>query len=360
MGRRFSIIILGLAVAGLPALVSAPALAQNTNQTALAGIKAFRARNYTQAEQLFTQALNQGLTGQRRATIYWMRGSARYRLNNFQAAIKDFDSAIALTPNKAIYYRSRGSARGKLKQYPQALADFNQAVRLDPKNVTGHLYRGLTQALLGKYNLAITDFTTAIRLDPKSILAYRMRAMTYTRMGRQDLAKADQARVNQLAAQQAQGQRKTQTRTPPPARPAGQVVPRKPAVTGQVTKKPDPRPTAVPSIDPTGIWYRRLYLRHAMYFRILRKPGNWPMPHTFEMIFTRASIPMPVFRPGSLAMVFSITGPTTGRGMVLYAEMSGVQWVKCDLTFADPKTIIVKITDPNYIHALPTTFRRAK
>ncbi|MBU0516028.1 MAG: tetratricopeptide repeat protein [Proteobacteria bacterium] len=346
MGRRFSLVVIGLAVAGLLALVAAPALAQDANQTARAGMKAFRARNYAQAEQLFTQALNQGLTGQRRATIHWMRGSARFRLNNYPAAIQDFNSAIALDPNKALYFRSRGSARAKLKKYTQALADFNQAVRLDPKSVKGYLYRGLTQAILGKYNLGITDFTTAIRLDPKSILAFRMRAMTYTRMGRKDLAKADQARANQLAAQKARTEQQ-----PRPKPDTGGLV---------TTKKPDTRTATVAPLDPTGLWFRRLYTRHAMYFRIVRQPGTWPMPHTFKMIFSRASLPMPILKPGSLAMVFTITGPTTAKGMVLYAEMSGVQWVKCDLTFADPKTIVVKITDPNYVHAPPTTFHRAK
>lgn len=84
------------------------------------------------------------------------------------------------------------------------------------------------------------------------------------------------------------------------------------------------------------------------------------MAHTHKVIYTRSTLPVPGFRPGTLSMVFTITGPTVATGMTLYVDSTGVHWKKCLFTFVDPKTISIKMSDPDLAHALPSALHRVK
>ena len=49
---------------------------------------------------------------------YRMRAFANYNLKDYKAAKDDYDSAIALDPDNAIYYSNRSLAEFKLADYP--------------------------------------------------------------------------------------------------------------------------------------------------------------------------------------------------------------------------------------------------
>jgi tetratricopeptide (TPR) repeat protein len=335
---RITLVLVCLSVLIGPAVFPSPVSAQDA--LIKQGGRAMRAGDYQGAIKAFTTALGSGLTGHKKAQVLWFRGACWHQLKQYGRAESDYSQAIALNPDQAQYYVSRGRARASLKRYRQALADFDQVVRLKPNYVPGILYRGLTRAMLRQYRGAVADFTRAIQLDPKSIAAYRMRSLTYRRMGRNAQAQADLARANQLAAQAARRQHRQQgpvNRTPAPA--------------------PAPAPARAP--DPTGLWYKRLYARHALYFKIVKRAGSWPAPHTYQAVFVKSSLPLG-YRPGTLSMIFTITGPTTARGMTLYIGGGEVRWAKCKFTFVDPKTIVIRMAEPDLAHALPSTLHRAR
>lgn len=68
-----------------------------------------------------------------RAEFYVCRGRAQYRLAQYDAAIGDFDRALALDPRLAEAYANRGLAYHSLGQLADALGDLNVAAYLNPR-----------------------------------------------------------------------------------------------------------------------------------------------------------------------------------------------------------------------------------
>ena len=113
------------------------------------------------------------------AETYFTWGNTKYDLGDYKGAIADFDTAIRLKPDAAVY-NNRGLAKGNLGQYFAAIADFDTTIRIKP-DYAGAYYnrrhrrlakmrpsssRGNAKRKLGQHSAAITDFDTAIRLNP--------------------------------------------------------------------------------------------------------------------------------------------------------------------------------------------------
>ncbi len=90
----------------------------------------------------------------------------KFKLMQYEEAIKDFDEAIRLNPNEYFIYCHRGQAKVLLKQYDEAIKDYNEAIRLSPNHHKLYIQRGSSKALLKQYDEAIKDFDEAIRLNP--------------------------------------------------------------------------------------------------------------------------------------------------------------------------------------------------
>ena len=60
------------------------------------------------------------------------RGIAKKKLNQLDAAIADYDTAVRIDPNDAFAYVRRGMAKEKLNQFDAAIADYDIAIRVDP------------------------------------------------------------------------------------------------------------------------------------------------------------------------------------------------------------------------------------
>ena len=67
-----------------------------------------------------------------RLTLY--RGKALARLDNYDAAVRDFGRAIELDPVDAESHYERGSARIELGEYYGAIEDLEEAVRVNPQH----------------------------------------------------------------------------------------------------------------------------------------------------------------------------------------------------------------------------------
>ena len=95
--------------------------------------------------------------------VHLDRSYANLGLNKQEAAIQEFDQAIALKPDYAYLYLSRGMAKIN-NDKSSALEDFNQAIRLAPNYSYAYEQRGLIKKEQSKKTEAMKDLQKAIEL----------------------------------------------------------------------------------------------------------------------------------------------------------------------------------------------------
>jgi len=88
---------------------------------------------------------------------YYLRGTAYFKLVQYQRAIEDYNEVIRLKPNYVEVYYNRGLAYDKLGQYQRAIENYTESIRLQPNDVDSYVNRGLAYSNLKQYQRAITD-----------------------------------------------------------------------------------------------------------------------------------------------------------------------------------------------------------
>lgn len=106
------------------------------------------------------------------ATAYYNRGLLYEKFERYKAALADFGQAIKLDPDGAVAYSNRGSVYDNLKQYQQALSEYNRAIELDPNFAPAYYNRGNTFTNLKQHEQALADYNQTIKLDPNFAPAY--------------------------------------------------------------------------------------------------------------------------------------------------------------------------------------------
>ncbi len=115
-------------------------------------------RECQNATSIFNEALKKGDL----AHVYKERGNNHRCLGNKQAAIKDFSTAIKLSPQSSGYLRSRGYMYYRMKEYQQALSDFDEAIALDRMNPKALRDRGNVYYAMNRPNSALQDLNDAL------------------------------------------------------------------------------------------------------------------------------------------------------------------------------------------------------
>ena len=110
---------------------------------------------------------------------FFLRGIAKYNLDDLLGADADFSSAVTLNPvfTGAFYYRA--ITRTRLGNYDDALNDFQQAIELRPDLPDPYYSRGVTRLLNQQFELAIKDFDKYIRYEKRHVSAYINRGTCY-------------------------------------------------------------------------------------------------------------------------------------------------------------------------------------
>lgn len=110
---------------------------------------------------------------------FFLRGIAKYNLDDLLGAEADFSTAIKLNPVYTQAYTYRAITRSRLGNYDDALQDFREAIELRPDLPGPYYSRGVTRLLNQQFEEAISDFNKYIRQETKVADAYICRGLSY-------------------------------------------------------------------------------------------------------------------------------------------------------------------------------------
>ena len=110
---------------------------------------------------------------------YFLRGVAKYNLDDLLGAEQDFSTAIRKNPVYTLAYHYRAITRSRLGNYDDALNDFREAIDLRPDLPGPYYSRGVTYLLSQQFDKAIADFDEFIKFEPKVADAYINKGTSY-------------------------------------------------------------------------------------------------------------------------------------------------------------------------------------
>ena len=157
------------------------------------------------ADEVFRKARDHLTIAQKHptSTAHQVAGSI-YRARGWhQAALREFDAAIALDPTDSwshVYAAHTWLAAGDVAQ---AEAQIRTAMRLDPHPPPAFLfYQGLVELAQGRREIAASTFEQAARLSPQDPLPPLLLVAAYGAMGDRPRAQESLAALNALRASQ--------------------------------------------------------------------------------------------------------------------------------------------------------------
>ena len=104
------------------------------------------------------------------AFSYFLRGCLTYKANLYvyknepeiyNKIVNDYNKAIEIDPNLAVFYLYRGDLNYDFEKYDQAIIDYTKAIELNPTDAEAYYSRGLAYEKTGQQKQAITDFSKA-------------------------------------------------------------------------------------------------------------------------------------------------------------------------------------------------------
>jgi len=148
--------------------------------------------DYEKALADYSRAIELGPDANDVALWYHDRGAARYNLGDRQAALADYDQALALLTDDPMFYTDRGYVHFELEDFPRAIADYTQAINLAPDDAANWNDRCWARAVWGRQLVeALDDCNEAVALDSASFSALDSRGLVHLRREEWDLALAD-------------------------------------------------------------------------------------------------------------------------------------------------------------------------
>lgn len=147
---------------------------------------------YSGAIRLYTKALSFGDNH----LIYFKRGRAYYKKEDYQNALKDMDKAIGLYPDDLDYYYYRAFVHSQLDDQKKDIADSLMVLKFNPKksSIIKHIkyivsklnYKAKILVKNGNAKDALKIYQKVIELDPKSARNYSLQASAYIKLNNYD------------------------------------------------------------------------------------------------------------------------------------------------------------------------------
>ena len=154
----------------------------------LRGIAKYNLDDLIGAEADFTIAIHKNPVF---TTAYTYRAITRSRLGNYDDALKDFREAIDLRPDLPNPYFSRGVTRLLNQQFKEAIEDFDNYIRYEKKVADAYINRGVCYLYLKDTVRAYENFDTAIRTNRENPISYNRRGALYLEQKQFEAAEAD-------------------------------------------------------------------------------------------------------------------------------------------------------------------------
>lgn len=95
---------------------------------------------------------------------YYRRGNAKYNLNQYEAAIADYDKALTIDPGDPEILSERQMVKNILNSYKERIAELDKKIQENPENVENYKIRGETKGFLGLMYEAKADFQKILEL----------------------------------------------------------------------------------------------------------------------------------------------------------------------------------------------------
>lgn len=160
------------------------------------------------APQSTTESTVTNLDNPQSARDHYKKGLSLQARGDYQQAIAHYTQALQLTPDQSTAlstFLNRGYAYLNLQNWQAAIDDYDQVLEIDRNEATAYNERGEARQHLGDLEGAMSDYTQAINLDPNLSYAYNNRAFILNRQGDLARAKADLKKAAELLL--AEGQR---------------------------------------------------------------------------------------------------------------------------------------------------------
>ena len=119
---------------------------------------------------------------------YLSRGNDFYQSNEYELALKAYDTAIELKPDYAVAMVNKGVALDELGRYEEALKAYDKAIELKPDYADAWNNKGFALAKLGRYEEALKVIDKAIELKPDYAEAWDSRGFALAKLGRYEEA----------------------------------------------------------------------------------------------------------------------------------------------------------------------------
>ncbi|MEZ5001684.1 MAG: tetratricopeptide repeat protein [Chitinophagales bacterium] len=108
---------------------------------------------------------------------YLLRAFIFYKLDDYRAAIRDYDSLLVINPNHEEGLKKRALTKIRIEDFEGALQDHNLRLALAPNNASAFFDRAYCYGMLGNNDAAIEDYSMAIKINPYFTSAYTNRGV---------------------------------------------------------------------------------------------------------------------------------------------------------------------------------------
>lgn len=129
----------------------------------------------------YTKAIE--LTPTKQFKDYLDRGKAKYLIQDYEGAKKDFFQSIEIEPNSLELLFSLSNFYNEQENYIEAITYLDKILAIDNSNIQAYLNRGFSNNGLEKYSEAIFDLSKYIAVDPNFGYSYVLRGYAKTQLG---------------------------------------------------------------------------------------------------------------------------------------------------------------------------------
>ena len=126
-----------------------------------------------------------------RSKSYHHRGVCFALTGRFKEALRDFSKTIELRPDYANAWSNRGEVRYEMGEFAKAIADYEQAIRLAPDDAGFVTSRGHAYFQLRRFDLALDDYNRAVKLESENAEYFSNRGEAYRSLGQWEQAARD-------------------------------------------------------------------------------------------------------------------------------------------------------------------------